>query len=215
MSLLVPLLVATAVLAALPLRHRDPGRRALGWRRAGLGWTLAFAVLAGLFVIGETGTDPGGWEAVAIDVSWLVPTVALGALAWWRPGITAPVLVTLTAVALLTDAATTLSRDHGRGDGAPVAVVSLFATAVAVGVLGRHRPAPAAWLLLAIAAVPMVVLAIGTDVPPHALLGGSTAAGTVPFAVAGVLYALAAWWERRAAPPPASPAPPTPVAIRG
>lgn len=210
--MLLPLLLALAVLALVPMRHHDPARRALGLRRAGLGWTLAFAVLAGLFVIGETGIDPGGWQAAALDASWLVPMLALGALAWWRPGVAEPVLIVATVVALATDAVEMVVGDHGRGADAPVGTISLFAVAVAVGVLGWHRPKVAGWLLLAVAVLPTVIELVGTDVPLHGLLGGSTAAGTVPFVVVGVLYALAAHQQAAADRP--TDAPPRATALR-
>ena len=213
MWMLVALLLVTAVLALLGLRHREPARRAIALRRAGLGWTLAFAVVAGLFVAGETGLDPGGWAAFWLDLSWLVPMLALTALAWWRPAAAAPVLVAATALGLVSDAVWTLAKEPGRGFDAPAGAISMFAVSVAVGVLGWHRPRLAAWLLGVVAVVPSVVEALGTDVPLKGLLGGSTAAGTVPFLVAAVLYALATWQQGRTGrAAPSRPLPP-PVAI--
>lgn len=204
MFLLAPLLLVLVVLAVPPLRHDEPARRALGLRRAGLGATVAFAVLAGLFVIGETGIDPGGGQALALDAAWVLPMLALSGLAWWRPAVAGPVLLCVVAAALAIDAVAMVVGDHGRGADAPVGVVSLFAASVATGVLGWHRPRLAGPLLLVVAVLPTLVELVGTDVPLHGLLGGSTAAGTVPFAVAGALYVLAAWQQGvagRAAPP--------------
>jgi hypothetical protein len=197
--LLFPPLV---VLALLPLRHPTSEARASAFRREGLGWTLLFALLAGLFIAGETFGDPGGGEAALLVISWVIPLAGLSLLAWSRPRVAAPVLVAVVLVGLAFSAWDGLgNHDHHGGflSNGPIATIALFAAAVAVGVLGWHRPALAAALLLAIAVLPTVFLTIGTDVPLRGRMGGSTAAGTMPFGVSGALYLLAAWFGRTGA----------------
>lgn len=207
MGLLVPLLVVFGALMAVPLvAHREPARRALALRRAALGWTVVFAVVAGMFIVGETFTDPGGAEAVWLIASWLVPMVGLSLLAWFRPRAAFPVLSVLLVVGLVVSAWTEIGLEDFREDQGPLDAISLFAVSIVpLGVLGWHRPSISGVLLLVAAVLPTVFLQIGSTVPLGASLGGSTAAATVPGCVAGLLYLLAAWFERRAAPPAAAP----------
>jgi hypothetical protein len=159
-------------------------RRAVVFRRAGLGWIVAFGVLGTLFIGGETIADPGGWEAAGLVSAWIVPMAAGCVLAWFRPGIALPVLVVLLAGALV------LSTWHWRAG--PVDAIALFAVSISLGSLGWHRPGRAGLLLLAEA-----VLA-GVLSP-----GGSVAAAAIPAGVAGLLYLLGASFE----PKPASHSP--------
>ncbi|MGZ4603704.1 MAG: hypothetical protein ACXV0U_08910, partial [Kineosporiaceae bacterium] len=71
----------------------------------GRGLTILALVLAGLFGLlavmftaGETFADPGGWQAVGLIALWLVPMIALLALALARPAVAQPILEALTAV---------------------------------------------------------------------------------------------------------------------
>ena len=116
LQLLVILVVPSAVYA---WRHREnPGRALQG---AALVLAGTHALFFGVFAIGETFADPGGWAAVWGTAAWLVPLVALGLLAWFRPDPAAIVLgVVLAAAAaafvlsaLGSDSWTALEDTHG------------------------------------------------------------------------------------------------------
>jgi hypothetical protein len=215
MMLLAPLvLIGVLLLVAIPLaRHRDPAGRAAALTANGWYWLLAFAGLAGLWIIGEAFADPGGWAALGLVASWLLPMLALALLAVRRPRVALPVLATAVALGLGIEAWPLLvpaDRPDLKAQG-PVGAVALFAVSVAVGVYGRRRPGWGGALLVVVALVPMVILALLSNAPLPALLGGSTAAVTVPMGVAGVLYLLGAWFARRARLPQAVAAPQSPV----
>jgi hypothetical protein len=72
-------------------------------------------------------------------------------------------------------------------------------------------------LLVAAAVLPTVFLVVTTAEPLRAGFGGSTAAGSVPLLVTGVLYLVASRFERTSTPgqpPPEPPSRPQP-AVRG
>ncbi len=81
-----PVFVVIVVLAFLFfLRQRDPMKRALILKRAGFGVMAFSTAFFGLFVAGDTFTDPGGWEALGLVAAWAVPLAAIAAIAWYRP----------------------------------------------------------------------------------------------------------------------------------
>lgn len=206
LTILVPIVV---LLAVVPLfLHRDRVGRALALRRAGLGWMGLYTFTFGAFVIGDTADDPGGWAALLLTASWMLPLVALSWLAWSRPQRALPVLGVLLAAAVGYSAGAASGWDAFRAlqsfEG-PVDAIALFVVCVALAVLGWHRPLPAALLLLVSAILPMVFHMLGSGAPPSAALGGSLAAATAPEALTGLLYLLSVLFEGR---PTAHPAPP-------
>lgn len=123
----------------------------------------AFALLAGLFVVGETVMDPGGWEAVGLVSLWLVPLVALSLLAWWRPGAAAWLLGGLALVALGLLVWSALDPEAWRefeGARGPVLAIGLFAVSVPVAVLGWHRPLVAGVELIGLGLAPLVSVGV-------------------------------------------------------
>ena len=157
-----------------------------------------FALVAGMFVIGETFTDPGGWAAVGLVSLWLVPLAALSLFAWWRPEAATWVLGGLALVSLglvvwsALDPAAWRSFEDANG---PVLAIGLFAVSVPVAVLAWHRPLAAGGMLVGLGLVPLVsvglLAATGAFdeglVPPQA--GLSVMIG--PLVLVGALFLIA------------------------
>ena len=94
------LLQIAALLLAPPAwaawRHRDDLQRAL--TGAALVLTGMYAGLFGMFAIGETFDDPGGWLAVGWTATWLLPVPVLSLLSWRRSRVAVSVLTGLLPV---------------------------------------------------------------------------------------------------------------------
>jgi hypothetical protein len=196
MTTLIPLLVlAFAVLAVVPMvRHHEPLRRALALRRAGFGWLAAFGVLGGLFIAGETFSDPGGLQAAGMVLAWLVPVIALTALAWWRPAAAQPLLVALVVV-VVAYCAWSVAGWHGfrefRDQNGPYDAIAVFVASVALGALGLHRPHAAGLLLLVTSLVPVALVVVGSGTPFSHAFSGSLGAASLPGLVSAGLFLLA------------------------
>ena len=81
-----PIIAIIVILAVVFLaRQPDPQQRARILKRAGFGVMAFITAFFGLFVVGETFSDPGGWKALGLVAAWAVPLAALAAVAWWRP----------------------------------------------------------------------------------------------------------------------------------
>ncbi len=164
-------------------------------RRFAVGVALAYVVVGGMFIVGETFTDPGGWDAVGLVAVWLVPLLGLGWLALWRPHVAAASLAAITgAVVVVSIAAAVLGHrwsafedHHG-----PVRAIVVFALCGVLAAFGYRRPTAGGILLLIGSVVPAVLSAVtrgpGTAALPIVALPG---------VVVGVLYLLSA---RRARP---------------
>ncbi|MGN6242982.1 MAG: hypothetical protein ACTHQ3_04845 [Motilibacteraceae bacterium] len=202
-SLLVVPAVLLVLLVGVPLlTHRDNARRGLALRRAALGWAAVVVLFTTAFVAGEAMTDPGGAAGIGLALAVVLPVLALVLLALLRPGWAAPLLVVLTPIAAagavwLAFAGTglrTWQDDHG-----PVLAVAVFVVSAGASALGWHRPGLAAALLLVLGLVPLLAQALADR--RGSLLGGSTAALTVPAVVTGVVYLVAAAMGGAAAEP--------------
>jgi hypothetical protein len=201
------LLQVAVVLLAPPAwyawRHRDDRARAL--KGAALVLAGMYAGFFGLFAIGETFTDPGGWVAVGATTAWLGPLGVLSVLAWHRPRWAAPVLagllVALVGVyvwsAVTLDAWSTFENTTG-----PFRALIAFVLAVPMAVLGWRRPRVAGMMLIALPALPTLLLLINLA---RGLGPGSwpIAIVTAPAGIIGVLHLIAGSPHPR----PRSPAP--------
>lgn len=148
---------------------------------------------AAIFIIGETFTDPGGWNAAGLVAAWAVPLVVLAALAWFRPGWAVPVCAVLTG-ALIGAAIWFVVSPRGKG---PTDAILTFATAAVIAVLGLKRTGAAGVLLLIVGAAPFAIFSLGT--------GHSTSLAAVSVApiISGILYLLSATIKGARAAPPA------------
>jgi hypothetical protein len=155
--------------------------RLLKW--AGFALMALSTLIAGIFIIGETFADPGGWKAAGLVAGWAVPLAALAAVAWYRPGWAVPVCVALTGVLIGTSIWFAVSP---RGKG-PTEAIFIFALAAAVAVLGLQRTGVAGVLLLVVGVVPFLVSSLGRG---H-VLSSLAVVGFVPI-VTGILYLLSA-----------------------
>jgi hypothetical protein len=185
--LLLPIAV---IIVAYFLRVPEAQRRALFVNRTALFLTVVVTSLVTAFVIGETLADPGGWTALGLIASWLVPLLLFSALAWWRPAwMLIPVLLlSLAMVALAVWFAVDAHwwRDLEDRVG-PVRTIAMFVVATAIACFAWRRPAAGGALLLTATAVPMLVV-------QFALRGSFSSLGTAlmtiasPYVVIALLY---------------------------
>jgi hypothetical protein len=156
--------------------------RFLKW--AGFTLMVLSTLIAGVFIAGETFTDPGGWKAAGLVAAWAVPLAVLAAMAWYRPSWAVPVCAVLTA-ALIGISIWFAVSPRGKG---PTDAILTFALAAAIAVLGLKRTGVAGVLLLVVGIVPFAVSSL---VRGH---GGPSSLAVVSFApiITGVLYLLSA-----------------------
>ena len=84
--ILGPLVVVIALVGLVVLvRHHGDERLARFLRRVGFALTVLFGGFFGLFLIGDTLSDPGGWKGVGLVALRVIPLGALVLLAWCRP----------------------------------------------------------------------------------------------------------------------------------
>ncbi|WP_132196938.1 MULTISPECIES: hypothetical protein [Kribbella] len=157
-----------------------------------------FGLLGVMFVAGEAFDDPGGWSAVGMTASWLVPLVALSVFAVLRPESAGPVFVAATALAVGFTLADSAFGIIPRDDWGPVAAIVVFALGVALAFLGLRRAMLAGLLMvtagLAQLAATVIVIAMraaGDEPGASAMLGGSSGVVMVPLLVVGFLFVLA------------------------
>ncbi len=184
-------LIVVIVGVVLLMRQPDPARRAAIVKRIGFGVMAATTAFFVLFVAGETFQDPGGWAALGLVASWLVPLAAFGALAWFRPDWTiwlvSSLVIALIAMSVWFAVAPDAWRAFEDRNG-PIRTIITFAVAAIGGMLGLKRTRAAGVLLLALAVVPMAIASFGS------LRGsGSLAVATSAPFVAGVLYLISAF----------------------
>ena len=176
----------------------DAQRQARTLRRTAFGAMLLSTAFAGVFIVGETVVDPGGWKAVGLISIWAVPLVVVGFLAWRHPDLGLRVLGALVAVMVAlsvwfaVDPEGWRSFEDSRG---PVRTIATFAIAAAIALLGLRRPGQAGLELVLLALLPPLVASFGSRAGSPSLI----AVATVPM-VAGLLY-LASAWVARGGPP--------------
>ena len=165
-------------------------------RFVAFGLMLFYAVLGTAFIVGSTMMDPGGDPAIVLSACWFVPMIVLAVYALRRPETATRVLTVvaaLVAVFVVLDEVYAIVPSDEIG---PVAAISVFAVAVALGSLGLHRPARAGRLLLLVGAASLVSvfakLLESEAGQPDAALGGSSAAAAIPALIIGGLFLLAA-----------------------
>jgi hypothetical protein len=199
---LVILLVVIAA-AAFLMRGRGPAASARFLRRTGLTFICATTLFIGLFVAGETFTDPGGWKAAGLVALWLVPMAGLSVLAWYRPGWATIPLAILTAGTIAL--AVWFAADPGgwrafEDHTGPVRALVSFAITLPIGLLGWRKPVAGGVLLLVLGIAPVAVSAAGSGFGAVSLTAIS-----IPPVLTGLLYLFAELIGRRAASPGPAP----------
>lgn len=147
------------------IRHGERTQRARFLRRAGFGLMAFISFFIAAFVIGETFTDPGGWEALGLVCLWFVPLLGLGALAWFRPALAIWLFSGLIAVAIGVSVWFAVDPQGWRrfeDRNGPIRTIGVFALSAAVTFLAVKRTRIAAMMLLVLSAVPIGVSSLST-----------------------------------------------------
>ena len=168
----------------------------------------AFAALWGLFMVGELVSDPGGWYGLGLAALFVVPVLALGALALWRPAWAAPLLTVLVGLWVVAAVLSVVFADEWQAfedTHGPISLILMLALSVPLLALGRTRSMLAGVLLLVATSVPLVTGVAW--VAAGAGFGGTLVLLIMgmPFIAAGVLLVAVGVLDRRAAtgsPPP-------------
>ena len=160
---------------------------------------MLLGLLGGLFVAGYAFEDLSTWAAIGSTAAWLLPTVALGVVAFRYPNESAPWFAGLTGVVavltLLDSAVQVVDRDAV----GPVAAIGVFALAVSLAVLGLRRAALAGLLLVLLGLAQLGATVVGFA---DELRGGggpslgdllTTSGGVIvtPVVLVGLLYLVA------------------------
>ena len=167
----------------------------------------ALGLFIGLFIIGETMSDPGGWQGVGLVALWLVPLLVVVAIAWLRPEWAKWLLAALTAgvtgLLLWSVLAPQPWSDFENRNG-PILAIAVFALAIPLTVLGWRQPVPAGSMLLVLGLTPVASLLLlaatggvhrdGAGIPPQAGL----VVLTVPLVLVGALLLVAGLSDRGA-----------------
>lgn len=196
MGLIVVVLVVLAV--AYFARHRERTLRARFLRRAGFGLTMLFGGFFGLFLVGDTLADPGGWKGVGLVAIWAVPLAVVCLLAWFHPDaagwVFAPLVAAVIGVSIWSAVDPSGWRSFENHHG-PVRAVIVFALAAALALWGLRRTLRAGMLLLVVGVLPVVISSTG-----HNGMVSLAAASSIPVAT-GLLYLASAYVDRRRPPP--------------
>lgn len=174
-------------------------------RKIALYMMLGFAVLGGLFIAGESMSNPGGLRGIVFTAAWLFPMVVGSWLAWRRPRIAFPLLLVwaLGILGLLLWQAIAPDWWHTilNSDG-PIISVAIFAVATPLAILGYTRRTRFVGLILVGMPILANLAAANTGDNSHApiIRGGSTMASTLPAFIAGVLYLFASFADKREEP---------------
>jgi hypothetical protein len=186
-----PLVLLILIVVGVELaRHPERAQRARILRRAGFGLMVVFSSFFAAFVVGETFSDPGGWNAAALVVAWALPLLAFVALCWYRPALAVVVGSALVA-GVVGMSAWFAASPHGwqafENRNGPVRTIVVFVLSAGVAVLGLKRTSIAGVMLLVLGAVPWLVSSLGSDVG-LATLGVASS----PACIAGALYLASA-----------------------
>lgn len=204
-------IVVLAVVAAYVGGHRAQTMHARFFRRAGFAIMAVGGGFFGLFLVGETLSDPGGWKGIGLVALWGVPLCAMGLLAWVRPHaagwVFAPLTVAVVGLSIWSAVDPTGWRSFENHNG-PIRAVIVFVVAVALALWGLRRTLPAGVMLLVVGVLPIVISTAGSRGGTASLAAASSAP-----VVTGLLYVASAFAGRRRSPPQArSPSEPSKAA---
>jgi hypothetical protein len=181
-------------------RVKELSLRSRFLKRSGMAVMALFGSFFGLFVVGETIMDPGGWNAVGLIASWFIPLVAIAALAWFRPRWGIPVVAALmvASIALMGWRAFDEGIRELEDRIGPFTRIATIAVSVAATALGHTKARAAGIMLLALGSAPFLFWGIASV---EARLQTAYLLVSSPMVVAGLLYLLSDRVARRATPP--------------
>jgi hypothetical protein len=170
-------------------------------RKLGLYVMLAFGVLGGLFIAGESLSDPGGIVGLVTTAAWLFPMIIGCWLAWRRPMIAFPLLMiwSMSILGLLFWQA--LAPDWWRtviNSNGPIITIAMFALSVPLAIYGYDRRTR--FVALILLGLPILAMLAGSNTGEGSgpiLRGGSTLVVSLPILAAGVLYLIASFTDER------------------
>ncbi|HUL86053.1 MAG TPA: hypothetical protein VLX89_11150 [Actinomycetota bacterium] len=195
-----PLVVVIALILVVSfVWHRDRASRARFLRRAGFMLMALITFLFGAFIVGETFTDPGGWEAAALVALWAAPLIAGVLVAWYRPDLAVRIFSVLIAVVIGVSVWFAIDPQGWRSfedHHGPIRAIVVFAMSAAIAALGLKRTRIAGWMLLVLGIIPILVSSIGGSLGFASLVVVSS-----PPVIAGALYVLSASMADHSAPP--------------
>jgi hypothetical protein len=151
---------------------------------------LTYSVLVSIFIIGETFADPGGWDAVLLNLQWIVPLIALLIIAQTNPRISSFIFIAIASVIVgmaFTQIIWTREWQGLKFPRGPIIGIATMVLCVSLAVWARHRSSIAGFLMVISAGFPILAeaLMIGT-----LRLGGSSAAVTLPAVFVGLLLLI-------------------------
>lgn len=155
-----------------------------------IGGYLAFGVLAGLFIIGESFDDPGGRQAIWMMISWLIPLVIGVIVAVRNPPIATFVFIGLTAGIVVSAISQLIAKTQWRSwesENGPILAIATLVVCISLAVWARKNPMLAGSLMLVCGFTPLLTEVIEMG---RLHLGGSTGAMSAPTIVAGALMVL-------------------------
>lgn len=186
----LPLAAVIIVMLFFVLRDRDRATRSSVLKRTGFILMAASTLFFGLFVVGETLVDPGGWKALGLIAAWAVPLAALAAISWFRPGSAVWVFAVLIAAVIGVSIWFAVDPEGWRAfedRNGPIRDIVMFIVVAAVALLGLKRTATAGVMLLILGIVPIAIMSFGS------LAGsGSLWVVTSTPVISGILYLLSA-----------------------
>jgi hypothetical protein len=169
-------------------------------RKIALYMMLGFAVLGGLFISGESMSDPGGLRGILFTGAWVIPMIIMSWLGWRRPRIAFPILImwTFGVMGLLFWQAIAPDWWHTiiNSDG-PIITIAIFALATPWTIYGyKRRTRFVAFLLMAMPLLSAIAASNTNDNAPI-FHGGSAMAVGLPVFAAGALYLVASFVDKQ------------------
>ena len=160
-----------------------------------------FAVLAAAFISGYAFEDPGGWVAAAMTAAWVLPTIALGLLAWRYPTQMRTPLIALSAISMIVAASQAVWPHEWRDflfRTGPVEAIATFGVVFGLNAFARyHDELLGGALMMLVALTPIAAVYFGSGLQ-RGVLGGSTSAMLLPGVVIGLVYVLDAELHKHA-----------------
>lgn len=174
------------------------------------------AAVGSLFVAGYAFDDPGGWAAVGLVASYVVPILAFAIVAWRWPSVSVWVMtgaLVLLAGAWLWYVVDTEAWRKLMDDAGPILGVTMLVLVLPLGLLGLRRPLAAGLIMCASAVLSYTAFLASVSDEPWQGIGDSLSTSRtvlcVPIFVIGLLFLLSAMFGVTDRKPPALPGPPT------